>query len=461
MNKLNYFCLSICLILSACSDSRKQKSHMKLTSTKGIAYQATFENVRFLAGKDLIFNEMPLDEYRALMRTPNGMTYMNVVPLFQLGFIQGAMRAESNTTMNIGDVVMSKSELLDNDFVSGTYTATGTIFTTSVDASVSKDFWVPTRTDKEGLRQLIDGNPKCFLGDFEATKASNPEDYHFFAFYYFSPDAAGCSQDIKTDGTLQLLHVNLTPSPENPSEPKYPEYDKIWADQKLKLTLFFTPAKSLVDSDPGVVAMGKFAREMIETYGSPKAGEIPEDVTNTIYPKLTNHPNIYAAFQLPDGRELEINLHLRSEDWLKSDPSAPREITNASKTSDFLSYNGHSGYGMNIEKFQTFVTPEKSQHLMLFLNGCSTFGYLGRGLFKQSDQDQDKDIKRDIDPIATLNASFFINFAETNALLVKKLVERKDVYLDILKDIQKLQGPVYDASVVIRGEEDNVYVPKP
>jgi hypothetical protein len=461
LRKISLAFTFVSLATGSCARMSDNSAAVKITSTQGIAYQATVKNVKVLAGQDLFFGELSLEDYRTLMRSPQGTPYMNVLPYFQLGYAQGALRLNEESTMNIGEIKFSETKFLDSDLMSGTYDATITLFSERNGAAVTKDFWVPVRVDKIGLGALIDNNPKCFTNEINELRRAHPTDYQTKAFYYFNPDAAGCSQEIKTNGTLQLIRFDLQPSPENPSELKYPEYAKIWDDQKFTMSLFFTPAEhgqELSDNDPGITAAAIFARKMVQQYGQPVAGAIPADFIAINSPRIAAHPDVNATFRLADGREIEVNLHIRRGDWLQSDPGASAEISQAALNSDYLSYNGHSGYGMNIEKFEESVVPSQGRHLMLFINGCSSFGYLGRGLFKQSNNPAANN--KDIDLIANLRATYFHNFGDTNFLLATKIVDRKDTYMDILTAIKQLQGSAYDASVVIRGEENNSFTPR-
>ena len=67
--------------------------------------------------------------------------------------------------------------------------------------------------------------------------------------------------------------------------------------------------------------------------------------------------------------------------------------------------------------------------------------------------------RRDVDRIANLTSAYFNQMPLTNMIFIDALVDAKLPYLDILKSIDAKIPSDVNAHVVVRGEEDNLFVP--
>jgi hypothetical protein len=165
----------------------------------------------------------------------------------------------------------------------------------------------------------------------------------------------------------------------------------------------------------------------------------------------TRFSDVRAVWRLADGREIDISLKLRAKTWGGSGAGAREEIRAAAKRSDFLSYNGHSGYGVNVTSFEADAIPSSGSHLLLFVNGCSSFGYFEK---HPAEVPSSRTSGRDVDLIANLRNTYFETFAITNIALLRLIAARSASYAEILSSLQQTQGS-YDALLTIRGEENN------
>ncbi len=450
LTKLLTFFSIIALASSGCGSKPASRADLKLTSTKGIAYTANLNGIQIQDNLSDLLGEIEPAIANQFLSGPAGHGLIKIKGMMQLYFTIGALRQTGEGSLSIGHFNLTSHKMGEKLSFEATYDATITLFAKEDRAELKKTFWLPVKMDKASVRSFIDSNPKCFSNEFDHARQEHQADYEQVAFYYFNLEQNGCDKRITTDGTLQRVEFVMVKSPENPKQEKFPEYKKIWNDNRLVATLFFTPAESLNKYDPGVEAANVFSRGLTASYGKPIEGDL-------MAPNTTgSHIEAYdreATFQLPGNRLLVARVKVRDGSWLQENSKAADEIRAAAQTSDFVSYNGHSGYGMNIESFESSISPATNQHLVFFANGCSSFAYIGRQIFKA--EHSGSLIPKDLDLVANLNATYFHLFGQTNLMFIKNLVESKASYISILKGIQKLQGEQYDASVIIRGEEDN------
>ncbi len=186
-------------------------------------------------------------------------------------------------------------------------------------------------------------------------------------FYHYRPEAPGCSI-AAADVTLVGGAPVLLPTSQN----TYPEYDRIWSDKTLKMAIVFSrnvPGQMLNDAGGNeflnfnAKLQGKFAAR------SPV-------VTSTTLPNPAGRAVQKQQWEL----DLDATHHLSIQTYLVDLPQSggaafEAELAQVSATSDFLSYAGHAGLGVNIDAFLSRVRSSPSKYRVLMLQNCNSFAY--------------------------------------------------------------------------------------
>ncbi len=267
-------------------------------------------------------------------------------------------------------------------------------------------------------------------------------------WYYFRPAEAGCNLDptdvIRTTATI-------TPS-NNVTTGKYPEYNKVWEDNTLRVVSIFGKYKKTgtTAADAGISAYNEFVSK-VRTLGAMTT--VPAVVPSS--PGI-GVPDIEFTMSLPGGKKLIINALLVDE--IASAPQSFRtRYDQLSTRADLIAYNGHAGLGQNIRALAQWGTWTAGQYLILYSNGCDTYAYVDGSLATERSSinlDDPKGTKY-LDFIVNAMPSYFHASADSTLALVKGLLK-----FDAPQTYETMFRSIDDAQVVlVTGEEDNVYTP--
>ncbi len=118
--------------------------------------------------------------------------------------------------------------------------------------------------------------------------------------------------------------------------------------------------------------------------------------------------------------------------------------------SDFISYNGHSGLGANIQALARLGHFLRGKYQIFMVNGCDTFAYIDdalRDAHQAANPTEGPD--RYLDIIINAMPSFFDENSRSNMTVLEGLVNKRKTYRQILAGFDASQRP----GVV--GEQDN------
>lgn len=268
-------------------------------------------------------------------------------------------------------------------------------------------------------------------------------------WYYYRPDKSSCSlRSVTTSNDkVSVLTASLQKSGINTTG-KYPEYDKIWEDDTLVFTTIFGMNDANAGAtDAGVNAYLSFYKNVIGFFGTPKttslkAGQIPG----------LSVPHVKVTFDY-GKKKVEANLYLvKSLAHATSDATFLKEYNELTKTSDFISYSGHSGLGANIRLLAQLGEFEKGKYQIFLINGCDTFAYVDSSLTDaHADVNPGEAGTKYLDVITNAMPSYFNMNSRTNTAIVQALYWEKDTYRQIMSSFDKNQR------AVVTGEEDNLW----
>jgi len=272
-------------------------------------------------------------------------------------------------------------------------------------------------------------------------------------WYYYRPEKTYCPlKNLSQESSKKFVYhlpLLLRKSEEN-TEGRFPEYGQIWEDGQLEATLIFGQYKNLSSSDEGVQAYHVAIQSLVRNFGLPISSNLDEETQNNLiyFRDGINHPEIELIFNTPNGK-LKVSLFLISGIRTPGDEFI-KKYSEKTKTSDFVSYNGHSGLGANIRALANMGEFNSNQYQIFFINGCDTFSYIDDALgvaHKRVNPQYPQ--SKFLDLITNAMPSYFSDMGQSNTKIIKALVNQNKTYREILSEINKIQR------AIVSGEEDN------
>jgi len=270
-------------------------------------------------------------------------------------------------------------------------------------------------------------------------------------WYYYRPLRSGCA--IADDEVVSLT-AQVTRAAENTTG-KYPEYHKIWEDDRLEVISIFGKYEDAATSgDAGISAFNSFVASMKRDLGRfSELRTVPESVPES--PGVAT-PDVTFEAKLPDGKTVKVTALL--VDNISSAPASFNARYEAlSPTADLIAYNGHAGLGQNVRALARkgrFVT---GKYQVFFMNGCDTFAYVDGSLAqtRAALNPDDPTGTKYMEFVTNAMPSFFSSMAAASTAIVKGMLEFQapKTYDKIFEGIDRAEV------VLVTGEEDNVFQP--
>jgi len=270
-------------------------------------------------------------------------------------------------------------------------------------------------------------------------------------WYYFRPQQSAC----RLEGA-DVITVNATVarSVENTTG-KYPEYQKVWEDNELKVVAIFGKYEKTgtTSADAGIAAFNQFAGSMRSTLGALSLTTEPASVPAA--PGI-GAPDITFRATLADGKKVTVNALLVDE--ISSAPESFYTRYEAlSASADIIAYNGHAGLGQNVRALANRGRFLPAKYLMLFMNGCDTFAYVDGSLAQKRASLNPDDLggTKYMDIVTNAMPAYFHSDSAASTALIKGLMgtAQPKTYEQIFASIDTAQV------VLVTGEEDNVFTP--
>ncbi len=265
-------------------------------------------------------------------------------------------------------------------------------------------------------------------------------------WYYYRPDRSRCSikdEDVvKLNATVTVSEVNTTG--------KYPEYHKVWEDDKLEVVAVFGKYEDgkTSNTDAGISAYNNFVSTMKSEFKDEGVTTLPADVPNV---PGVDHPDVTFSVALPDGKSVEI-VALLVDNVRTAGQTFNDRYAGLTETADLIAYNGHAGLGSNIRALASKGKWATGQYAMVFMNGCDTYAYVDDALDKAHAAVNDDD---DVDLLSNALPSFFRSMSAATTALVRGLMSYDDpqTYEQIFKKVDSSQV------IIVTGEQDNEFFP--
>jgi hypothetical protein len=311
----------------------------------------------------------------------------------------------------------------------------------------SYTFQLPGDLSREGLQRFTDAyNHDCVdYGAHDVTTSS--------MWYYYRPKAYRCDLDAKDvaefDAAVSVSDMNTSG--------KYPEYDKIWEDDVLKVVAVFGKANegATSPSDAGISAYNSFVQQIGRELAAYDVQTEPAAFEPS--PGL-DAPDITFRADLEDGQSVEV-VALLVENVRTAGPSFDARYESLSGRADFIAYFGHSGLGANIRALAQKGKWLEDQYVLVFMNGCDTYTYVDQSLAEAHaavNPNQTSDYQY-IDLLMNAMPAYFRSNANNAMVVVRALLDDAEPasFEQIFTGIDSQQV------VIVSGEADNTFVPGP
>lgn len=279
----------------------------------------------------------------------------------------------------------------------------------------------------------------------------------------FNPNKVGCVINPQDVFVTKPRFVPLADS----TGGMFPEYNRIWEDGTFTATILFGQNNETDGANAiGTVQYKKFLSD-IQQHMTGKKAEVSVSPVNLLAADripfeqskpVQSHVKIEA--KMADGKQVVLNVFLlqSAEKAFAITPELRgfRETyKQLSSDSDLIAYNGHSGWGKNVELLEMQEWWGKAKYRIVFLNGCLTYEYATDMWFTYTATHEDITGRKNLEVITNAQPSYFEDNAKTNMILVGALIDTENPrnYTSILGDFPERQIPV------VSGEEDNEYAP--
>jgi hypothetical protein len=359
----------------------------------------------------------------------------------QLQYMQGMLTTEHNANAQVGLVTLTNVvESVDGDVKTITYAATLPVLWPK-GKEVPKTYELPFPADSTKLQ--------AFNAKYDGTCGKN--EYGVETFWHdFNPVATGCHL---ADGDVTVSHATVHADPKM-TQDKYPEYDKIWADDALDVVgVFGIISGNATPDDEGAREMENVLTQTANALTN--ANRTDGSKTSSILKDSSVTGEISVG-----GKTRKVNVTaLLVEAVSDVGTDFDDRYGPLSEKADLIIYSGHSGLGKNINALAAKTLATKDKYQLMYLNGCQSFAYLGTALYDRrtqlNGQDVDPNGTKFLDIIANALPAYGDNGA-TPLTLYKAILASDSAprsYNDLLKDF----SPIHLVGVF--GEDDNDFKP--
>ncbi len=310
---------------------------------------------------------------------------------------------------------------------------------------------VPLQADSDGITNyFLHHKDTCSENPNEPDLS--PESF----YYYYRPESPSCRimAPLMPAKDAAILNMKISVSQSNTSS-KYPEYEKIWEDGKLVATIIAGTDQpdATGNDDVGIKTYNSLVLAAQKNFGNVlwmKPSLLPNEL-----PGMAN-PDVEMEILLPNGKTMNLNFLLIDKHLLQhGSVTFENRYNHRTRISDFVSYNGHSGFGENIRALAKMGHFEKNRYQLYYVNGCDTFAYVDDALaLAHQEVNPDSNLYRYFDIITNAMPSSFSYFGQTNFAILNGMISTEPSYRDILAKFNSYQ------KAIVMGEEDNRW-PRP
>jgi hypothetical protein len=312
------------------------------------------------------------------------------------------------------------------------------------DLPTSYEFALPLDISQAGQQAFTDAHKETCV-DWGAHEVDTGS-----MWYYYRPRKAGC--DVK-DAELVKTTAAVTKSAVNTTG-KYPEYQKVWEDDRLEVVAIFGKYEaSATSGDAGIYGFNEFVSTMKRELGALQLVTTPADVSSSPGPAVKD---VTLEATLADGKHVKVTALLVDAITQVWDGFNTR-YESLTPTADIIAYNGHAGLGQNVRALARMGKWTAGKYQIFFMNGCDTFAYVDGSLAqtRAALNPDDPTGTKYMEFVTNAMPSFFSSMPNASTSLMKGLLS-----YDQPKTYDQIFDNVDDSEVVlVTGEEDNEFQP--
>ncbi len=271
-------------------------------------------------------------------------------------------------------------------------------------------------------------------------------------WYYFRPNRSGCKLDA---ADIYVTTATVKPTG-TMTTGKFPEYNKVWEDNALRVVAIFGKYEdnATSDSDSGISAYNEFVRRTKSTLAARKPTTVPAELPDSPGVKV---PAVSFKADLGGGKSVEVEA-LLVDNVRNGGAAFDARYHELSTRADLIAYSGHSGLGANIRALASKGQWVAGQYVMVFMNGCDSYAYIDSALntAHAAVNPGDPNGTKHVDIITNAMPSYFSSMADSTLDIVEALMA-----FDAPKTYEQIFASATDRSRVtlVSGEEDNEFVP--
>ncbi len=265
----------------------------------------------------------------------------------------------------------------------------------------------------------------------------------------FNPKARRCAFD---DTDVSRAVVTVAPH-QGETENKYPEYDLLWADDRLDVVAIFGIIESKKKPDDyGFSEAQKFVQNT--------KGQLVDARANDNEPSesILVHTTVNGKAKVR-GRLRDVNVDVFVVNKIeRTGEDFDARYDALSETADMIMYNGHTDSGEGLDALSRKGNVTAGHYQLVLLNGCQSFA-----LMDETMTERRRAANGDDDPNGTKFLDVVTNalpgYADTLAS-VSSSVLAAAIGVDAPKNYNELLSTMPEANIaVVFGEEDNRFSP--
>lgn len=311
-------------------------------------------------------------------------------------------------------IIIKNTEQIDDTFSKINYEVQSYASISSLWYKNSMTAILPSRGDQEGLQN--------FSKLYEKNCSTQITGITGF-WYYYRPLSAPC---LITQNLEALTSVNISFSTtDRQASDKTPNYTKIWKDRKFEMTIMFTKNHENDQQGAGIDDYNDFYLALLENLGDPTYTSSQIDhVPGASNPELHLHfRKVIVHLFLID------NLNRNTDTWFE-------KLNQYIPDSDFVSYSGHAGLGINTAHLVNRIEFKKNKYQILFFNSCATYGNLSDDIYlRRKTLNPKDDPTKFLDIISNSTRNYFGTYAQSNIIIINKILEGELSFREIFAQL--------------------------
>lgn len=287
----------------------------------------------------------------------------------------------------------------------------------------------------------------AFNAKYDGTCGRN--EYGLETFWHdFNPIATGCQVDAADAVKTRAI---VKPHPQT-TQGKFPEYDKVWADDTLDVVAVFGIIASNTPSDEGA----RTREQLLNEVKSSLQGAVRTDAEAVS--GIIADSTVSGTIQI-DGRTKKVNITgILVQEASSAGPAFERRYSEVTAKADVIIYEGHSGLGKNINALARNTGATAGKYQLVYFYGCQTLAYLEPAMHEKrialNGASRDPEGTKYLDIIATALPAYGDNGRSTVGLYKAMLDTRAPkTFNDLIKGISPLH------LTAVFGEHDNTFQP--